>query len=151
MGELLESDECLRCCEAEEGTGAALKRLGRHGECVLVSIGQNRAARQGRLDAEGLSDYFVEMQGLSADPLHRPAQLGALAGASRRTLVAASTTALVQAAGQARLLVVGLSAGAANPRRLRQAGAQEVFANLGEVADELDAGALRLQAGGLLP
>ncbi len=142
LAELLESEECLRQCEAQEGVATALGRLGRHGECVLVTTGRNRDVRQKWLDEEGLSAYFVEMHGLSADPMRRPAQLRQLSSDGGRAMVAAGTAPLARAASEAGLVAIGITAGPANARHLRQAGVDDVCADLDEVAERLDTGGL---------
>jgi len=149
--ECLDSDTCLSCSRPQPDAGDALGRLARRGECVLVTVGRNRAARQKQLDEAQLSVHFREMHGLYKDPHRRKDQMHQLAGEHRRVLVAASTVPPVWAAAEAGVLCVGIHNGPATGRRLVQFGAAMSLADLTELADELDAGAPRLATHGLLP
>lgn len=151
FAELLESDLCLDRCCPQPAVGEVLARMAKRARCALVTAGRNRAARQKRLDAEALSIHFMEMQGLAADKRRRPDQLRKLIEESPRALLAASTVGVVRAGADANIMVVGVSNGTCTARRLTQAGAQTIFADLDELADELDAGAPELIRHGLLP
>jgi len=147
----VESDACLSQCGAQQGADEALRRLTAHAECVLVTVGDNRAARQHRLDKEGLSAHFHEMHGIFRDSSRRAEQLRRLAGEDRRVVVAASTVGLVRATTEAGLVCVGVYNGCVSGRRLTQAGAGDTYADLAELAADLEAGAPRLTTQGLLP
>ena len=151
LDELLESDDCLDRCCPQPAVQEALARLTKRARCALVTAGRNRAARQRRLDTESLSIHFMEMQGLSADKSRRPEQLRKLIEESPRALLAASTVGVVRAGAEAGMFPVGISNGDCTARRLTQAGAQIIFGDLGELADELDAGSPQLIRHGLLP
>ncbi|HUU84012.1 MAG TPA: hypothetical protein VM243_10965, partial [Phycisphaerae bacterium] len=149
--DLLESDASLDLALPHADVAAALGTLGRAGECHLVSIGRNRAARQRQLDAHNLSVHFTRMSALRDDRAARQQQLRQLADGDPRAVVAAAGEPTVRAAEAAGLLAVGVASGACTAARFRRAGARCVFADLTELAADVAAGATALTDAGLLP
>ncbi len=150
IAELIESDDAVAHGRPQPGVTDALRRLGGRGECVMVTLARNRAGRQKILDAEDLAIHFFQMLGLAAETTRRGDQLRAVVDGDPQVMAAAATPSMVRAAVGADLPVVGVTNGASTGRRLTQAGAQCTFADLPELADELDRGAPELVRLGLL-
>lgn len=151
LDEALESDEAIAECTAQPDAANSLDRLKRAGSLLLVTLGTNRPARQGVLDALDLSVHFMTMRCLPPEPALRVARLRDLAEGDRRVVVACASEPLARAAQDAGMLPVGIANGAAVEGRLIRAGAQIVFANLEALADEVAGGCNRLIHAGLLP
>ncbi|MCC7292536.1 MAG: HAD family hydrolase [Phycisphaerales bacterium] len=149
--ELLEGTDLIAAQEPQEGIKQVLERLKRHGDLALVSLGPNKAARQALLDRFDISVFFTRMTGLSGDHGGRAKQVKELIEVQGRTIVAAASVAVIQAAFAAQLPVVGVAGGALVSKRLVQAGATVSFLNLDALAEEVETGGTRLVAAGLMP
>ena len=149
--EQLETGDGLAKSVSQEGINETLSLLGRHGSIVLLTLGDNQAARRGLLERNGLARFFQQFERLDADPRRRPAELRVLAAGDPRTIVVAASDALIRSAGSAELVSVGVSSGGCNATRLHQAGAGLVYKDLSELADSLTTGGHDLVRAGLLP
>lgn len=147
----LERDDAIVALTMAKDTSATVHLLKQHGTCVGVTLGSNVAARRAWLERQELVAAFEEFHGLNADSRRRPAELIALAAGDRRTIVVAAGDTLLRAAAQTDLLKVAVSTGACSLRRLHQAGADVIYADLAELAESLDSGASDLIHAGLLP
>ncbi len=147
----LEADENVALQTPQENCAETLTRLKRRGECVLVTAGANRFARQILLDRLDLSVHFTTMRGLPEDGQGRVRALQELTDGDDRVVVAAASEGVVRAAHQANLVVAGITNGAFVSARLARVGASPILAGLGELADEMESGAERLIQAGLLP
>jgi beta-phosphoglucomutase-like phosphatase (HAD superfamily) len=148
---LIETDETVDLFQPQGDVVEVVSRLNKIADCVLVTAGANRQARQRFIDANDLGTSFLRLGGLSKMTDRRPQQLLDLTEGRKRVVVAASSPALVTASVAAQLLVVGISNGMCTGRRLTQAGALLTFADLAELAEELSTGAQQLISCGLLP
>jgi len=149
--EALESDGNIEVQTPQEDAAEALVRLCRHGECVLVTAGVNRPARQVLLDRLDLSVHFAGMRGLPEELQGRVRVLKELAHGDERVVAAAGSKGVVHAAHSAGLVVAGITNGAFVSAWLARVGASPIFADLTALADEVESGAERLIQAGLLP
>ncbi len=147
----IEADEALVACALHPEVAGALDRLSRLGECHMVTLGSNLAARREVLERRGLQGRFQRSEKLDPDPRRRPAELRVLAQGDSRTMLVAGTDALIRAGGGAELFTVGLSRGSCTAARLHQAGASVVYQDLAELEASLQTGGADLIRAGLLP
>ena len=148
---LLESDECQALQEPQEDIGLTLNALKRHGGLSLVTMGENKAARQTILDRNDLSIHFDRMTALSPAGAIRTKQLEELMRSDPRSVICASSRGLIQAASSKGYTVVGVGAGATVSKRLVQAGAPVSFCDMSELLDDIDSGSRQMIAAGMLP
>jgi len=149
--EAAEQDENITLCEEQAHVGEALTRLKKTGELILVTTGSNRFARQLVLDKLDLSIHFSRMLALSPEANLRVSQLGELADGDDRVVVACASETLARSAHQAHMLPVAIANGACDDIRMTRVGAQLVFADLGELANDVEGGSSKLIQAGLLP
>ena len=149
--ELVETDEHLSRLRLPDGLGDILRRLTRHGECTMISLGANITLRGDALERAGVATPLSQVVPINVDPRRRPGELTGLAGGDRRTFVVAASDSLVRAGGSASLLTVAVASGMCSVRRLEQAGADLVYREFGDLAESLDTGAQDLLRIGLLP
>lgn len=147
--ERLEADEGIAAIEPHSDVGRALATLRQAGECVLVSTGPNRTARQKLLDAANLSVHFSRMKALSEDRGYRIDQLRVLSDGDPQTVVAAASETLILSAEDSELFAAGVASGTCTRPRLTRAGARVVFADLADLAECVAAGADELVSAGL--
>ncbi len=145
----LEHDASLSISVIQPDASEAMRRLAKLANCVLVTRGSNRGARQRLLDAAGLSVHFLEMHGLSAEGGRRVERLKQINAESDVVLVAAASVELVHSASEISLPAVGVSNGACTASRLTQAGAVVVYSDLRELVDELESGGRNLAEAGV--
>lgn len=148
---LVESDAAIAAMRPHDSVEEVLHALGNFGECVAITLGLNDAGRRQHLDKIGLTPCFIRAERLSDDPRRRPGELKVLAEKEPRTLVVASTDALVRAGGAADFITVGVSCGGCVAERLHQAGASVVYRTLEGLLESVKAGAADLIQAGLLP
>ncbi|MCP4249543.1 MAG: HAD family hydrolase [bacterium] len=149
--EALDSDAAVAAMAPLSDVAVGLTALGDHGPCYLVSTGPNRQKRQDVLDTHNLAIHFTRMKALSDDRGARTAQLTHLAENNPRCVAACASPSMILAAEAAGLFAVGVGSGACSTSRLTQAGARCVFADAGELADSVAAGARQLVEAGLVP
>ncbi len=149
--ELAESDQVVERFTPQPGIGDALAGLTRYGRCSAVTLGTNVDVRRRLLGRADLSSHFACVEGLNADPRLRPGELRSMGAGDDRTVVAASTDALLRAAGQADLTVVGVASGTCAVPRLTRAGTDIVYRSLGQLCDSIASGAHDLVRAGMLP
>ena len=149
--ERLEDDDLVSQYSPHNGVETVLAGLAREGSCSLVTLGANLDARRRVLDHVNLSVFFTQIRKLDPDPRRRPAELKILTADYARTVVVASTDALIRAAGAAELFTVGITSGPCAAPRLYQAGADVVYARIDQLAASLASGAPDLIRAGLLP
>lgn len=151
FNQALEEDRHIALYSPQPDAVAALNRLKGHGECILITTGSNRAARQTVLDRNDLSIHFTVMRGLPDDTSARARVLKELAEGDERTLLVAASEDVVHAGQMAGLVTCGVSNGTCVSARLARRGASPIFDNLSGLADEIESGAERLIQAGLLP
>jgi beta-phosphoglucomutase-like phosphatase (HAD superfamily) len=151
FAEHVEADELVAAAVPLEDIARQLRALAGKGPCVLVTLGRNLPARVDLLKKAGLAPFFVDFQSLSADPRRRPSELRVLAANERRTIVVASTDALIRSAGQSDLFTVGIPLGVCAAKRLHQAGASVVHDDLDELLATFRDGAADIIRAGLSP
>ena len=149
--ERIERTETIERYAVRDKVPEVMRRIRRHGAVSLVTFGTNVLARRAVVAGRNLDGRVEPCESLNADPRRRPAELRALCGGDRRTIVVATTDSLLRAAGSAELFSVGMARGACSVRRLHQAGADVVLDDLADLADSLDNGATALIQAGLLP
>jgi len=145
----IESDACLDQSRGQLGAAGALERLRRRARCLGISRTRNTAARLRVLDGAGLEKMFDDVVALSDSLETRSAELRSLIGSAHRVVVVASSVDVARAASVAEMFVVGVASGCCTGRRLMQMGAQIAFADLDELADEIENGCERLVKLGL--
>ena len=149
--EALETDENIALQTPHEGVAEALSGLRKHGECVLITDGANRLARQLLLDRLDLSVHFTAMRGLPQEVHARVRTLKELCDGDDRVVVVAGSGGVVRVAQQAELVVIGMTNGAFSSSCLARMGANPLFDSLGELLAEMESGAQKLIQAGLLP
>jgi phosphoglycolate phosphatase-like HAD superfamily hydrolase len=147
----LESDDSIAQLTPQPDVGRSIRQLATCGECILVTAGSNRKARQSVLDDHDLSIHFFQMAGLPEQPFAKVERLQKLVDQEQRVVLAASTPAVVRAGVSANLIVVGIDSGACTARGLTQAGAQMTMGSLEQLAEDLTSGGHELVACGLAP
>jgi len=147
----LEQDESIRSLDPQPGLDDDLRRLGRFGQVVLITLGRNLEARRAWLGEQRLSDGVEAFERLDEDPRRRPVELRVLADNDERAIVVATSDAVIRSADTAELFTVGVSSGPCSVKRLQQAGPRIVYKELAELAGSLKAGGADLVRAGLLP
>lgn len=138
-------------CALHAGSRDVMVSVARHGSLQVITLlpaGESTAALLGR---ERLMPPIEGVAELPSDPRARPGAIRELVRGERRAIVAASSETIIRAAREAEVLAVGLSNGPCTSARLHQAGADVVYAALGELASSLSSGAKDLIQAGLLP
>ena len=151
FSELAETEELIGRYQPHAETARHLHALRQFGLCTMVTLGSNVGARRAVLERAGLLSVFSQAEALTPDPRRRPGELKALAAQDNRTIVAASTDALLRAASAAEVFTVGISNGTCTQRRLFQAGADVVYSDPGALSASVQSGARDLIRAGLLP
>jgi len=149
--ERVEEDASITSLGAPSRVAESLRQLGRFGTIVAVTLGTNVEARRAWLERQDWSGSIESFERLDADPRRRPAELRILSASDSRTVVVATSDALVRSADAADLFTAAVSSGASSVKRLQQAGPQVVYRELAELADSLKAGGADLVRAGLLP
>ncbi|MBI1825226.1 MAG: hypothetical protein HY287_04800 [Planctomycetes bacterium] len=151
FNELLEKPSLLQRYSLAADSFTSLSKLIRHGPLGAITLGVNATERGNLLKGWKLASMLPEIQSLAADPRQRPNELKAWAKGDRRTIIVASSDAIIRAADSAELFTVGLSCGPCGAERLHRAGPRIVMKNLDELATSLCTGAADLIRAGLLP
>jgi phosphoglycolate phosphatase-like HAD superfamily hydrolase len=133
--QLLSSNQLAELDAPQPNVHDHLAGLARLASCRLIALHRDRQIAQGLLDRYTLWPHFRSLHLLSPDRSVRISQLAELTEREALTVAAVASESLVQSARQAEALVFGLSNGPCTPRRLRQAGADIVFSDLGEVLE----------------
>ena len=149
--EQVEADVVVEQYQPHPDLEGVLATMARSGPCHLVTLGSNLEARRRVLERHDLARFFTRRTALHPDPRRRGGELLALSNRDPRTIVAASTDAIIRAAGHAALFAVGIASGMCAPERLHQAGADVVYSDLNQLAESLTSGAGDLIKAGLLP
>lgn len=145
-----ETDEIAKYT-TQPGFEQMIASMSRDGDVALVTLGANRPARSAWLAKIGWASLAERFETLSDDPRRRGVELRVLASGEPRTVVVASSDAIVRAAGSAGLFSIGISCGACTPARLHQAGADVVYTVPDGLTTSLGSGAEDLIRAGLLP
>ncbi len=119
--------------------------------CSLVSVRPDRQATQRLLDRHELWRHFRILRLLSQDRSVRMSQLTDWVRQSDQTVAAVASETMVLSAREAGAVVVGVANGASTPRRLRQAGADMVVADLGELVEAVQQSSDELIRAGYRP
>lgn len=153
FAEVVESPEIANAGQPHGGRAMTktIQALARHGRCAVVTLGTNVETRRKMLDRYNIGSLLACIERLSEDPRRRPAELTALAGGDRHTIVAAASDAIIRAAREANLFALGISTGPCSAARLHQAGADVVYSALDELTASLAKGTPDLIAAGLPP
>jgi phosphoglycolate phosphatase-like HAD superfamily hydrolase len=149
--EHVESDDVVSLYQPRSDIAGVLRALKTHGACSVITGGISIEKREEVLERAGLRPCFEHAEALDADPRKRPGELKALAQGDERTIIVASSDAVIRPAREAELFAAGVSSGACDEVRLQRAGADIVYRGLGELADSLARGATDLIRAGLLP
>jgi len=149
--ERVEDDASIASLSAFSRLADSLRQLGRFGTIVAVTLGTNLGARRVWLGRQGWAGSIESFERLDVDPRRRPAELRILSENDARTVVVATSDAVVRSADAADLFTVAVSSGTCSVKRLQQAGPRVVYRGLDELAESLKAGGADLVRAGLLP
>lgn len=148
---ILESPEIISRMKVHDEMVDTLASLSAQGQLVAVTLGNDVNSRQQVLNEARVDNLFTQVIPLNNDPRRRPGELKMLAGGDPRTLVVATSGALLRASGSAEYLAIGVSCGPTMAPLLHQAGADLVYAALSQLVDSLGTGAADLIRAGFLP
>ncbi len=148
---LIETDELVALAKVQANIQDSLRRLGHKGGCTFVTTSPNTAARKTWLDKASLFEPSIELGSLNSDPGERVQALRNLAGSDKRAVLVACTDAVVRAGRSAELLAVAIACGPCSKKRLHEAGADVVYADLADLAESVATGGKDLIEAGLLP
>jgi phosphoglycolate phosphatase-like HAD superfamily hydrolase len=149
--EVVASDALLDLDVPQPGVGAHLAALRAVASCGLVAHRANREATQRLLDRYELWRWFRTLRLLSRDRSVRVSQLAELVGLEAQTVMAIASEPLVRSARETGAVTVGIASGACTPRRLRQAGAELVVADVGELLEAIRTSSTELLRAGYRP
>lgn len=129
------SDSLIELDVLQEDAVIHVSALSEVAPCSLVSVRPDRQGIQRLLDRYELWRHFRVLRLLSQDRSVRMSQLTEWIGQADQTVAAVASETMVLSAREAGAVVVGMANGACTPRRLRQAGADVVLADLGELLE----------------
>jgi phosphoglycolate phosphatase-like HAD superfamily hydrolase len=134
----VDSDDAVARMRVQAHAVERLRQLRKRYPLVGVTVAANVPAREQLLNAAHLRDVMIAIEALPGAMGERAALLRKLVAGEGRPVVAAGTDALARAATEAGACCIGVGNGACTSKRLKQAGAVEVYADVADLADAVE-------------